>query len=493
MQLEKILIDENFKSILKQIINPQKINVDGIYYNSQLCKENGLFVAIEGTQTDGKKYIPDAIINGAKIIVCNNVDGMKQEEGITYLLVENSRLALAYLSHLYYNYPAKSLTIIGITGTNGKTTTAELIKSILESANKKVGFIGTTGIFFNNKRIESSHTTPESLELAHILNEMKQQEIEYVVMEVSSHSIVQHRIANINFRIAAFTNLSHEHLDFHKTIEEYAAAKRLLFTSLLPDSIAIMNGDDTYTKYMLSNCSAISKNVSEKNNADYFINNISVSKQNSQFSITTQEQIYNIKTKLTGHFNIQNAALSFAICKELNIGTQEIITGLSTSEGAMGRMQSVIVSTGATAYVDYAHTPDALEKALIQCRNLLDNDTNNNGKLICVFGCGGDRDKTKRPIMGALAKKFADIICITDDNPRTESSQAIIDDILKGINKINHNIQVISNRSDAIKYAVQTSTNHDIILVAGKGHEDYQIIGKEKKYFNDVDELKNSK
>ena len=475
MEIQKII---NKISTLN-IINPQKIEITSIHYNSTKCIANSIFVAIEGNNVDGNKYIPDAINNGAKVIITSKTN-LNYINGITYILVGDTRLTLAILSHFFYNEPAKKLICIGITGTNGKTTTAELVKSILKTAGKKVGLIGTTGIFYDNKMINATHTTPESLELAKVLREMVDKEIEYLVMEVSSHSLVQQRVAEISFKIAAFTNLTHEHLDFHNTIEGYAEAKKILFDSLDENSIAILNGDVDWNKYMIKDSKSIIKIVGEKcENADYKISNINIEKTSSQFHINNIP----IKTNLTAYFNIQNAALSYAICNELGIEEKYIIKGLFDSMGAAGRLQSVNVRSGCTAFIDYAHTPDALEKVLISCKELL-----KDGRLICIFGCGGDRDKTKRPVMGKIAEKFADVVIVTDDNPRTENSKAIIDDILEGIEDKN-NVKVISNRSEAIQYAINISTKNDIIIVAGKGHEDYQIIGKEKYYFSDLKEL----
>ena len=458
------------------VINQKNINISSICYNSKKCKKKSLFVAIEGNNVDGNQYVDDAILNGAKVIVTSKLDTIFLDE-TTYLLVKDTRLFLAKLSHLFYNEPAKELICIGVTGTNGKTTTAALVKSVLETAKKKVGLIGTTGVFYDNKKIESTHTTPESLELAFIMREMVDAGVEYLIMEVSSHSIVQKRIVDIPFKIAAFTNLTHEHLDFHKTLDNYAAAKKKLFDNLDKNSIAIINNDSDWSNYMVKDCSGTIKTFGEKKNVNYKISEINIGKTGSHLNINN----ITINTKLTAYFNIQNVTLSYAICNELEIEKEHIIKGLSTSEGAVGRLQSVVVHSGATAYVDYAHTPDALEKALNSCKELL-----NKGRLICVCGCGGDRDKTKRPIMGKLAVEIADIVILTDDNPRTENSHSIINDILEGIE---NSVKIIINRAEAIQYAVNISSKDDIILVAGKGHETYQIIGTKKYHFSDLEEL----
>jgi UDP-N-acetylmuramoyl-L-alanyl-D-glutamate--2,6-diaminopimelate ligase len=414
---------------------------------------------------------------------------------------------LAELSHCFYyfsinnyNFPTKKPKVIGITGTNGKTTTTFLVKSILETAGKNVAVIGTTGVYINSKKIETNHTTPESLELAKLFNEMLAENIEYVVMEVSSHSLAMNRVYGIDFSVAAFTNLTHDHLDLHGTFEEYANTKKLLFDGLSTNSVAVFNGDDKYFNFMLSDCNARKIIVSSINNfnnnsfANYFIDNVKIDKQCSSFSLTnnpngTNEKL-DISTELTAFFNVQNAALAVVICLELGIDKDAILLGIAQSKGAAGRLELVKIRTGATAYADYAHTPDALEKSLLACKSLLANDNKlvSGGKLICVFGCGGDRDKAKRPVMGAIAERYSDAVIITDDNPRTENSQAIINDILVGIDDT-AKTKIISDRGEAIKYAVSISTASDIILVAGKGHENYQIIGTEKHYFCDVEEL----
>ena len=517
MQLQKILKSLSYINI----VNEQEIDISNINYNSKKCCSNSVFVAIKGINVDGNIFIDDAISNGAKVIISENLPANINSE-ITYITVKNPRIALAELSHCFYNFPTKNLKIIGITGTNGKTTTTFLIKSILETAGKNVAIIGTTGIYISNnkndKKIEATHTTPESLELAMLFNEMVNEKIEYVVMEVSSHSLAMHRVYGIDFSVAAFTNLTHDHLDLHNSFEEYARTKKMLFDGLSSNSIAIFNGDDKYFDFMLSDCNARQIIVSSKNKIDchadksarndiitkpslrekrsnplikttnYFIDDIKIDKQNSSFTLANNKnkniEKLNISTVLTAFFNIQNSALAVVLCLELGIAQDAVSLGISKSKGAAGRLELVKVCTGATAYVDYAHTPDALEKSLLACKSLLADG----GKLICVFGCGGDRDKTKRPLMGEIAEKYSDTVIITDDNPRTENSQKIIDDILCGI-KVPTKTQVIHSRSEAIRYAISISTVSDIILVAGKGHENYQIIGNEKKYFSDVEEL----
>ncbi|MPM67087.1 UDP-N-acetylmuramoyl-L-alanyl-D-glutamate--2,6-diaminopimelate ligase [bioreactor metagenome] len=490
MQIQTIL--NSF--LYTEIVNNQAITISEIAYNSNKCTDNCIFVAIKGTSTDGSIFIDDAISKGAKVIVCENLPATVHND-ITYIIVPNSRVALAELAYIFYDYPAKKMKIIGITGTNGKTTTTFLLKSAIETAGKKVAVIGTAGIYINDKKIEATHTTPESLELAQLFKEMNKENIEYVVMEVSSHALAMHRTHGINFTIAAFTNLTHDHLDLHNTLEEYANAKKMLFDGLNNDSIAVVNADDKYAEFMIANSKAkkITISSSNKQSADYFIDNVAIDKHNSKFTILNKNEKYDIETQLTAFFNVQNAALAIAICFELGLDKDLVMKGIHESKGAKGRLELVKIKTGATAFVDYAHTPDALEKVLITCKDLLVEKNSTvekkaSGKLICVFGCGGDRDKTKRAVMGEIAEKYADIVIVTSDNPRTEDPILIIEDILKGI-KNKSNVHTINNRSEAIKFAVSISSSKDIVLVDGKGHENYQIIGKEKRFFSDIEEL----
>ncbi len=483
-------------------LRSENIHISGINYNSKLCKKNNVFVAIKGEKLDGHIFIKDAILQGAIVIICENLPDIQNEvfNNISFINVQNSRLALAEISDAFYNFPSNKLKIIGITGTNGKTTTTFLLKSILETANKKVGMIGTTGIFIGQNKIETTHTTPESLELMQIFNQMIENNIEYVIMEVSSHSLILNRVAKINFIAAAFTNLTSEHLDFHKTMENYANAKKILFDNLNNKSIAVINFDDNYSNIITNNCKAekilFTHNITQPNNSiDNSTNNIPIvhitnkilEKKYSTFTLNIENHNVNFKINLPASFNIENATIAILIAYKLNINIETIKKGLENSTGAPGRLEAVYLNNKATAYVDYSHTPDALEKALKTCRNIL----NNNNKLICIFGCGGARDKTKRPIMGKIAASNADIIIITDDNPRTENNLDIINDIIKGIDNYNNskNIFIIPNRAEAIKKAVKISKENDIILIAGKGHENYQIIGTEKIHFSDIENL----
>ncbi len=479
-----------------KIIQNSNHNIAGIAYNSKECRPGFAFVAIIGEKADGHDYIDDAIRNGATTVICQTIPhNYTNYNDITFILVQNVRNALAEISHAFYGFPANKLKIIGITGTNGKTTVTFLLKSIFEAAGKKTGIIGTTGIFIGDKKIETTHTTPESIELCKIFVNMLDAGIEHVIMEVSSHSLALHRVDCINFDIAAFTNLTHEHIDFHKSIENYMLAKKILFDGLSKNSIAIINIDDEHAQNIISDCMAKVVEISRNDRPNAIaVRSEEIENHCSKFVLDFgfgNEKVL-FKIKLPAQFNIDNSVLAATIAFHTGIDITAIKIGLLNSKGAPGRFERVNIRTGATAYVDYAHTPDALEKALNACRQHLDSANEVAGKLICVFGCGGNRDKAKRPIMGGIASSIADITIITDDNPRTESSTDIINDIMQGINKKHKPVITIPDRELAIKKAVELSSPNDIVLIAGKGHENYQILGINRIKFDDVEELKNA-
>jgi len=366
------------------------------------------------------------------------------------------------------------------------------MKSMFEAFGETTGIIGTTGIFFGKEKIEATHTTPESLELAGILSKMKNAGVKNVVMEVSSHALHQHRADCINFDSALFTNLTHDHLDYHLTMEEYASAKKKLFEMLKPDGTAIVFDNSPFSEFIVENIKAKNKFfIGRKNTCNYIIDNENLSLHKSSYNLLTKSTgSIELQTKLTGRFNIDNSAIVAAWFLNKGYSLDKVREFLSQAEGAPGRMQKVNIGNGAIALVDYAHTPDALEKALLSCREILKNSGIEAGRIISVFGCGGDRDKTKRPEMGGISAGLADFSFVTSDNPRTENPEAILDDIFSGIGQnLLSRCERIADRSKAIEKAVRFSRNGDIILIAGKGHENYQIIGKEKIHFDDVEEL----
>lgn len=488
-----------------EIYGDKNQEYNSIFYNSLKVIPNSLFVAIRGSSHDGHNFIQQAIFNGARIIVCEELPE-KMDSNITYVKVRNSRKSLAELSDFWFNYPAKELKMIGITGTNGKTTTAFIIQSFLKKLGKKSAVIGTTGIFFDDKKIPATHTTPESLELFGLLRNIADSGIEYVIMEVSSHSLTQFRVFGIGFKVGIFTNLTHDHLDYHKTMENYAKAKKILFDNLSENSIAIVNYDSPFSGKMLENCksskkyyiSRLNKLKAEKSdkfdNYSVLIDKEKISIHGNTFNLKISNSInqfhLSVKSPLIGRFNIDNLTYAIAAIQSLDFDLPQLDKDTDFIHGASGRMELVKLRNGAIGIVDYAHTPDALEKALMTLREIHSAEFLKS-KLICVFGCGGNRDAFKRPMMGKIASELSDLVILTSDNPRNENPEDIISEIFSGIDEEKKiNVKIVENRLEAIKTAFSLSEKNDIILLAGKGHEDYQIIGSEKFHFDDKEVLK---
>ncbi|HEX3074231.1 MAG TPA: UDP-N-acetylmuramoyl-L-alanyl-D-glutamate--2,6-diaminopimelate ligase [Ignavibacteriales bacterium] len=478
----------------KKVLNNSRRPIESICYDSRKCIPGALFVAMRGTITDGHKYIETALSKGATAVLCEETAINPDDyPGVTFILTNNSRRALAAVSHAWYGYPSETMKVIGVTGTNGKTTSTFLLRDILESAGYKCGIIGTTGIFYRDRKITATHTTPESLEMAGYFAEMKDAGVTAVIMEVSSHALHQHRADYISFDAALFTNLTHEHLDYHKTMTEYAAAKKILFDMLPENSVALVNDSGEFTGLLLENCKSTKKLIlGTRAGADVVISGEKLEIASSSFNLFFRDKKENIsiKIKLPGRFNIENASVCAALAIGMGIDSGIVAEALLHANGAPGRMQRIPLQNGSVGIVDYAHTPDALEKALKACREILEVSGNGSSRLICVFGCGGDRDTTKRPLMGKLSTDMADYSIITNDNPRTEDPEIIFRDILAGIdNGRRSSLRVIPDRAEAIETAAFMAEKNDIILVAGKGHEDYQIIGKEKYHFDDAEQL----
>lgn len=469
--------------------------VSSVCYDSRKCERNSLFVAIRGNNFDGHNYIEDAIKRGAKYIVCERVPPTILPN-CRYLVVKCSRQALAQASHFWFRYPTAEMNIIGVTGTNGKTTITYLLKYIAHFSGIESAIIGTTGAFAKEYKKELSNTTPESYELVSILNDLKEMNVRFVAMEVSSHALDQERVYGINFKGAIFTNLTQDHLDYHRDMTNYANAKKRLFDSLSPESIAVVFSDDSYGKHMLQDSRSVYKFIAGRNhNSDVRIVGESLSIKGSNFTVEFNNKNLGVgkvsfESNLIGRFNIDNAVLAITMGLALGFKIDIIRNALKSFKGVPGRMEKVPLANGALGIVDYSHTPDALQKALETCREVISKDNLTAGKLICVFGCGGDRDKEKRPLMGKIAEKFSDLVVITSDNPRTEDPDKIINQIYKGISKSGKKKVIqISNRDEAIEYAYRISDRGDIILVAGKGHEQYQIIGNTKYHFSDKEQL----
>lgn len=397
---------------------------------------------------------------------------------IPYVLVRDCRKALALLSRNFFGDPAGEMQIIGITGTNGKTTTTYLLKHLLEDTiGAKVGLIGTNGNMIGSEFIHTERTTPESFELQQLFAEMKSAGCTHVVMEVSSHSLVLSRVAGIDFAVGAFTNLTQDHLDFHHTMDEYAAAKAMLFSVC---RVGCINIDDKWADNMMKNapCRLLTYSADGKE-ASLVAENIKLSAKGVSFTASCDGKRADVSLAIPGKFSVYNALNTIAVGLALGISLDDCAKAMKTAHGVKGRMELVPTDGDYTIVIDYAHTPDALENALKALR------ADHNGRLVALFGCGGDRDRTKRPIMGAIAADNADFVIVTSDNPRTEQPQSIIDEILVGLEGKKTEHIAICDRAEAIKWAIDNHRANDVILLAGKGHEDYQVVGHEKHHMDE--------
>lgn len=460
----------------------QRRDVADIVYDSRKVQKNSVFVAIKGYKTDGHKFLQDAINKGAVAVVVENdnsiPDYLITHSQIAKILVKDCRKALAELSKGFYKDPSGKLKLIGITGTNGKTTSSFILKNILLNAGYKTGLVGTIANYVGDVRVDSKLTTPESNDLNRFFYEMIESGCSHAVMEVSSHSLVLNRVYGLEFSAAIFSNITSDHLDFHNTFEEYLKSKKILFDGLSADSVAVVNSDDTNSKEIVKDSKAKIVTYGISSNSDYIIKDIHYDLNGTDFTITHNAVDYTIHTSLIGTFNAYNATSAFATAHSLGIESARIVDGIKTSPQVSGRFE-VLGKGKKKVIVDYSHTADSLEKALQAVREIV-KDKN---QVVTVFGCGGDRDKTKRPVMGKIASELSDNIIITSDNPRTENPYEIIKDILKGIAKDNYEIE--EGREIAIANAIRNSNENVVILIAGKGHENYQEINGVRNHFSD--------
>jgi UDP-N-acetylmuramoyl-L-alanyl-D-glutamate--2,6-diaminopimelate ligase len=460
----------------------QRKDVADIIYDSRKVQKNSLFIAIKGFNTDGHKFLQDAINKGAVAVVVED-DNSIPDDLITHtraakILVSDSRKALSELSKGFFNDPTKILKLIGITGTNGKTTSTFILKNILQSAGFKTGLVGTIANYIGDVKVDSKLTTPESNDLNRFFYDMIEAGCSHAIMEVSSHSLVLNRVYGLEFSVAMFSNITSDHLDFHQTFDEYLKAKKILFDGLSATSFAVINSDDDNSERIVKDCKAniITYGVSE--NSDYQIKNINYDLNGTDFTITHKSIEYSIHTALIGTFNAYNATSAFATAHCLGIDAEKIVDEIKSSPQVPGRFE-VLGNGKKKVIVDYSHTADSLEKALQAVREIVKDKS----KIVTVFGCGGDRDKTKRPVMGKVASELSDKVFVTSDNPRTENPFEIIEEIKKGISKNNYEVE--ENREEAIKKAIQSSDDNAVILVAGKGHENYQEINGIRNHFSD--------
>lgn len=451
-----------------------ELEISGVSYDSRKTEKRDMFVAIRGFEADGHKFIPKAVENGAAVILCEE----KPSCDIPYVLVSDSRYGLAIVSRDFFGDPASEMTMIGITGTSGKTSSSYLIKHMLESKlDAKVGLIGTNGNMIGDEFLHTEHTTPESYELHKLFRHMADSGCTHVVMEVSSHSLTLERVAGIHFDVALYTNLSQDHLDFHGTMEEYAAAKRKLFSMC---SLGCFNLDDAWADFMRDGASCRTMTFStEKNEADLVAKDIRLTADGVRFASVSGDEISITKLGIPGMFSVYNALGTMSVGLALGLSLADCSDAMSSAKGVKGRLEIVPTGRDFSVVIDYSHKPDALEKVLKTLKPVT------RGRLIALFGCGGDRDKLKRPIMGRIAADNADLVVVTSDNPRTEDPDEIIREIVAGMKDKRTPTKVICDRREAIAWAIDNAAPGDVLLLAGKGHEDYQVVGHEKHHMDE--------
>ena len=477
-RLEELL--DNVRAL--EIENSANPVVGSLTYDSRAVEQGACFFAVRGTQSDGHRYIASAIERGAVAIICEEMPESRVE-GVSYVKVEDSNIAMAHIAAAYYDHPSRELRLVGVTGTNGKTTTATLLYDMFMAMGYKAGLISTVIYRIGERSIASTHTTPDSIRLNQMMREMVDEGCDYCFMEVSSHAAAQHRIEALHFAGALFSNLTHDHLDYHGTYKEYIRAKKSFFDALPKEAWAVVNIDDRNGEVMLQNCDAKHYRLSLRSMADFRTKIIEMLPDGMLLHIDNQE----VWVKFTGRFNAYNLTTVYAAATLLGIDKMEVLTTLSKLTPVAGRFESIIAEDRTIAIVDYAHTPDALENVL----QTIEEVRRDEQRLFVVCGCGGDRDKTKRPEMAAIAVKYATTAVFTSDNPRTESPEAILDDVVAGVGTAKNWLR-ITDRREAIRTAAMLAHAGDIILIAGKGHEDYQIIGTEKHHFDDREEIRNA-
>ena len=471
----------------KDLINFKNVEISGISYNSATTKAGDIFICLVGEHTDGHKYAVDAINHGAvALLVERPVEGVN----VPQIQVLSTKLQIADIADRFYSSPSKGINLIGVTGTNGKTTVTHLIQKIIEENSHKCALIGTLGYKLSSQSEyrNAKHTTPQAPELQATLRMIKDiEKIDNVVMEVSSHALEQNRVGGCRFNGAIFTNLTQDHLDYHITMENYFKAKALLFQRLQEGSFAVINTDDEYGSRFLS---VVPENVSKytygvKNNADVMAKDVQFSLNGAEFTLVYRNNSYPVNLHMNGMFSVYNVLAAITAAVAMGIDIEIAIKALQNVHGVAGRFE--VVNKKPLVIVDYAHTPDGLENVLKAAREI----TPENGELICLFGCGGDRDATKRPKMGAIAQSLADKIVITSDNPRSENPQQIITDIIAGLKSVDSESVVVEpDRGQAISLLKNISNNNDVVVIAGKGHEDYQILKDRTIHFDDREEAR---
>ena len=478
----KLLSDILYKVPLEEVINSTHMAIASVASDSRKVKKGSLFVATKGTNIDGHTFIQKAIESGAVAIVCEELPDT-QENGITYVKVSNAGYSLGIMVCNFYDNPSEKLKLIGVTGTNGKTTTVTLLFNLFKSLGYSVGLLSTVENKINTTSIVATHTTPDAISLNELLHTMVEQNCEYVFMEVSSHAVVQHRIAGLNFTGAVFTNITHDHLDYHKTFDEYIKAKKTFFDMLPSTAFALVNKDDRNGVIMIQNTKAKRYTYALKSVADYKCKII----ENHLAGLFLNIDNLELWVKLIGTFNAYNVLAVYATAVLLKLDKTNILTALSNLNSVEGRFQYVKSPNGIIGIVDYAHTPDALKNVLETIKDI----RTGNEQVITLVGCGGDRDSAKRPVMAAIACEYSNKVILTSDNPRSEDPEEILNQMQKGVNPVDVKKTLrITDRKEAIRTACTLGNAGDIILIAGKGHEKYQEIKGVKHAFDDLEILK---
>lgn len=473
--------------------DPQ-LEITSISYDSRTVQPGALFCALSGTRQDGARYISDALSRGAVAVLSGEVI----EGGFPLVVAVNPRRAMALAAAHFHHLPASRMTVVGVTGTNGKTTTAYLVEAMVKAAGRRSGLIGTVEQRFADQHRSSTHTTPESVELQALLAEMLQANVDIVAMEVSSHALIQHRVDGVRFRAAAFTQLTRDHLDYHSTMDAYFEAKASLFREhLAAHGTAIVNTADAWGRRLADELSAAGRTVwrfGDASAAELDVRDLSMSPAGFEGRLVTPMGECVVRSPLVGDFNVHNVLTAVGLALAAGVPLRAIVDALAICTGAPGRLEPVADTGGRRVFVDYAHTDDALARVIESLRRAVGSQA----RIITVFGCGGDRDRGKRPLMGEAAGRGSDLIVITSDNPRTESPSAIIADVVPGVERAararlsfseaqngESGYLSIEDRADAIALAVAAARPGDVVLIAGKGHEDYQIVGNQKRRFDD--------
>ena len=465
---------------VRSLVGDGTVAVGRLEFDSRKVVPGTLFFATRGTQADGHAYIPAAVAAGAAAVVCEELPA-ERPVGVTFVQVPDSTVALGQVASAFYGHPSRRLKLVGVTGTNGKTTTATLLYRMFRRLGYKAGLISTVVYCVDDREIPSTHTTPDSIRLNAMMAEMVEAGCDYCFMEVSSHSLVQHRTAGLAFVGGIFSNITHDHLDYHKTFAEYIRAKKLFFDGLPKGAFALTNADDRNGRVMVQNTAAAVSAYSLRAMADFRCKIVEMHLDGMLLRIDGQE----LWVGLLGRFNAYNLLAVYGAAALLGLDRGEVLRVLSMLHAVSGRFEKIRAANGTTAIVDYAHTPDALENVI----QTIEEIRTPGQQLIVVCGCGGDRDRTKRPEMAAIAVKYATTAVFTSDNPRHESPEAILDDMVAGLEPGARYLR-IADRAEAIRTAVMLSRPGDIILVAGKGHETYQIVGDVKHPFDDREEIK---